>query len=209
MITGNVSPFPKNSYLRWGGRDFSSNFEASCIDGFAGGDSRLFISNSYFFGLNRTSPRSRAATNDSYSSMQSLSKFIIIAANASTPRRSSICFSDVSPVLYDIADTDSSSSLYLMDLQMLKVTSSLFNWNFICPFSISTKALPVARNGLQRIVGTSKSTSQSRITKSAGNMNDYTFTRTSWSIPIGLFTVRSDISSHIVVGFGSPNPYFL
>ena len=39
------------------------------------------------------------------------------------------------------------------------------------PWSISTKALPVARNGLQRIIGTSKSTSESRITKPEGNMN--------------------------------------
>ena len=36
MITGKVSPFPKNSYLRCGGRSFSSNFGASSIDGFAG-----------------------------------------------------------------------------------------------------------------------------------------------------------------------------
>ena len=107
--------------------------------------------------------------------------------------------------LWDMAYTDWSSPLYLMVLQMLKVASSLFNRNFICPFSISTKALLVARNGLPRIIGTSKSTSQSRITKSLGNMNESIFTYTSWSMSIGLFTVRSTISSRIAVGFGSPN----
>ena len=43
------------------------------------------------------------------------------------------------------------SPLFLMDLQILKVTSSLFNRNFTSPFSITIKALPVARNGLRRI----------------------------------------------------------
>ena len=74
---------------------------------------------------------------------------------------------------------------------------------------ISTNSLPAARNGLPKIIGTSKSTSQSRITKSAGKMNDSTFTSTSWSIPMGRFTVRSAIGSRIAVGFRSLKPNFL
>ena len=51
IITGKVSPFPKNTYLRWGGRGLSSNFGASSIYDFDGGDSRCFISNINFFVL--------------------------------------------------------------------------------------------------------------------------------------------------------------
>ena len=77
---------------------------------------------------------------------------------------------------------------------------------FHLPFSISFTTLPVARNGLPIIIGTSKSTSQSRITKSAGNMNDSTFTNTLWSIPIGLFTFDQPSLAVSQWVLGHPNP---
>ena len=128
----------------------------------------------------------------------------ITTVSASTPRLFSIYTSYVLLSLSDISDNSWSSPLFFMDLEMLKVRSSLFNLNFIYNFSMSTKARPVASNSLPRIIVTS----QSRITKSAGNINDSTFTFISWSIPIGLFTIRSTISNCIAVGFGSPTNFF-
>ena len=141
---------------------------------------------------------------------------MITSASPSTPIHSSNCTSYILSTLYDIENTIWISTFYdientiwiltfyFMDLHMLKVSSSLFNPNFIWPVFILTNARTVAMNDLRTIVGASKSTSQSTITKLAGNINHSTFISTSWSIPMCLFTVRPTISNRIVVVFGHP-----
>lgn len=65
MMTSKVSSIPKNTYLKCDGRALSSNFGDYSTDDFAGGESRFFISNSNFFGLEHNSNLSSATTNSS------------------------------------------------------------------------------------------------------------------------------------------------
>ena len=58
-------------------------------------------------------------------------------------------------------------------------------------------------------MGTSKSTSQSKIAKSAGKMKLSYFTNTSHIIPAGLFTDLSTIISHMAEGSGLPKSNYL
>lgn len=60
---------------------------------------------------------------------------------------------------------------YFINLPILKVTSSLFTYNLSPPRSTSTNTLVIVMNCQPRILETSKSISQSRITKSTRKIN--------------------------------------
>lgn len=83
------------------------------------------------------------------------------------------------------------------------------NLNLSWPNSMYTSAPLLARKVLPKMIGVSKSTSQSRITKSVGNMNISTLTRMSYRIPISFFTILSSINNHMLVGVRVPKPNFL
>lgn len=74
---------------------------------------------------------------------------------------------------------------------------------------MSIIALPIDRKGLSKIMDNSKSTSQSRITKSVKNIKDVSFTNTSHKTPTSFLTVYLTISSLIDIGLGAPNLNFL
>ncbi|GJW98276.1 hypothetical protein Tco_0180084 [Tanacetum coccineum] len=88
-------------------------------------------------------------------------------------------------------------------LTRLKVMASLPTRRVISPSCTSINARLVFRKHLPRIRGTRGSGSNSTTTKSAGNWNFPTNTRTSLAIPIGVVIERSASSSVMHVGVSS------
>ena len=95
-----------------------------------------------------------------------------------------------------------------MDLKTLKVTCSSLIFKIRLPYWTSIIALPVAKNGLPKMRGTSWSSSMSKIIKSTRKMNLSTLTKTSFTIPLGYVIDLSANYKDTFVGLGSSNPNF-
>lgn len=137
--------------------------------------------------------------------MPSLSQFINTTSRVSTPSLSSISTSGSTSSTLSMIEFTFRSSFLFVYWQILKMTSFFPNLNLSWPYSIFASADLVAKKGHPKIIGTSKSTLQSRIIESTGNMNFYTLTRVSYSIPIRFFTVFSAMNNCLLVGVGAPN----
>ena len=98
---------------------------------------------------------------------------------------------------------------YFIDLKTLKVTRSSLILRIKFPYWTSIIVLPVARNGLPKMRGTSWSSSMSKTMKSIGKMNLSTLTKTSSTIPLGYVIDLSANYRDTLVGLGSSNPNFL
>ena len=70
-----------------------------------------------------------------------------------------------------------------MALKTLNVNSSSLTLSLSSHFYTSINALPVAKNGLPKMIGTSLSSSMSMMIKSIERINLSTFTKTSSIIP--------------------------
>ena len=156
MITGKVSPFPKNAYLRCVGKGFSSSLggfssEGNVLSSFAGKGSNLgahpLTSNTSLCSIIEwRNSDSKVVTS---SPQLGLTRHVLRGSSCETLSRY-FCTTESTMLISPIS---SSSPIPLSTLKIFKLTVMFPNERVISPPLQCMMALAVAKNGRPRITG--------------------------------------------------------